>query len=64
MNENILGQSRKFHTPDEIYKLTVVSFLNAHTAVMRADFYKDGEVVATHTVQMSEGELADAGFDI
>lgn len=66
MREHILGQSRKFYTEDEIYKLTVVSFKDTYIAVVRADFYNKntGEIVATYTVQMHAGELADAGFDI
>jgi len=64
MREHILGQTRKFHVEDETYKLTIVNFLDPHTAVVRVDYYKGSTVAATHTVQMSEGELADVGFDI
>jgi len=67
MNENILGQSRIF--PD--MKLTVVGFMDDHNtdwgtlAIVRADILDEhGNITATHTVRLTEGELADAGFTL
>jgi hypothetical protein len=67
MNENILGQSRTF--PD--MKLTVVGFIDDYStdwgtlAIVRVDILdKNKSITATHTIQMNEGELADAGFTL
>jgi hypothetical protein len=67
MNENILGQSRFF--PNK--KLTIVGFMDdwntdwGTLAIVRADILDDNKTItATHTITMTEGELADAGFTL
>jgi hypothetical protein len=67
MNENLLGQSRTF--PD--MKLTIVGFIDDYStdwgtlAIVRADILDEhSNITATHTVRLTEGELADAGFTL
>ncbi len=68
MNENLLGQSRTFTD----MKLTVVGFMDDYNtdwgtlAIVRADIINEEtkEITATHTVRLTEGELADAGFTL
>ena len=68
MNENLLGQSRTFTD----MKLTIVGFMDdwntdwGTLAIVRADIINEEtkEITATHTVRMTEGELADAGFTL
>jgi hypothetical protein len=67
MNENLLGQSRTFTD----MKLTIVGFMDdlntdwGTLAIVRADILDEHKsITATHTVRMTEGELADAGFTL